>query len=82
MKQMIENIRNRPDHHKNRIVLIVVAAAIVILLIIWAIVGNGRRVVPDENFFQSFNSDIQSSQTNSGAIPTDVNSNSNSNVNQ
>lgn len=79
MKQIIENIRSKPDHHKNRIMLITVLVAIGVLLIIWAIVGNGRRIIPDENFFQTFNSDVQTGQTNTAAIPLDVNTNNNTN---
>lgn len=59
MKQVIHNIRQQPEHHKNRIILISAAVAVGILLLVWAAVGNGRPTQPDENFFNTFNQDIQ-----------------------
>lgn len=58
MKKVIENIRNRPEHHQNRIVWISAIIAIALLLTIWAIVGNGRKTIPDQNFFQTFQQGI------------------------
>jgi hypothetical protein len=62
MHQVIHNIRQRPDHHKNRIILISAAVAVGILLLVWAAVGSGRKTKPDENFFQTFSQDLQNSK--------------------
>ena len=58
MRKVIENIRNKPPHHRDRIVWIVAAIAVGLLFIIWLIVGNGRKTTPDENFFQTFNQGV------------------------
>ncbi|HEX3095963.1 MAG TPA: hypothetical protein VHQ20_02475 [Patescibacteria group bacterium] len=81
MKETIEKIRQRPDHHKDRIIWVTAAVAVAVLLIIWAIVGNGRRTTVDNNFFQTFNQDVQSTQTNI-PDPLDVNANIDLNTNQ
>ena len=69
MRKVIHSIRQKPDHHKNRIIWLIAAAAIVLLLIIWAIVGSGRKLNPDENFFQTFNQDLEEGKT---IIPTNA----------
>lgn len=58
MKKVLENIRNSPPHHRDRVVWVCAAIAAAILLIIWLIVGNGRKTTPDQNFFQSFQSGV------------------------
>ena len=68
MRKVIHNIRQKPDHHKDRIIWITAAIAIGLLLIIWAIVGNGRDLNPDQNFFDTFNEDLEEGKT---IIPTD-----------
>lgn len=59
MKKIIHNIRSKPNHHKNRVILITAAIAVGILLLVWAAVGSGRKMHPDESFFQTFNQDVQ-----------------------
>ena len=69
MKRVIHKIRQKPDHHKDRIIWISAAAAVAVLLIIWAIVGNGRPTAPDENFFQQMSEDIEQNQDTFPADP-------------
>ncbi len=59
MRKVIHNIRQKPDHHKNRIIWITAIATIVLLLVVWAIIGNGRKIDPEENFFQTFSNDLE-----------------------
>jgi hypothetical protein len=75
MKKIIEKIRSKPEHHRDRIVWICAAIAAGILLITWMIVGNGRKVTTDENFFDSFNEGVQEGNN---IVPQDINLNSNS----
>lgn len=70
MKQIIENIRNKPDHHKDRIVWICAAIAAGLLLIIWLVVGNGRPTTTDDNFFETFNQGVEEGKN---VVPTDIN---------
>lgn len=58
MKKVLENIRSRPAHHRDRIVWICAAVAAAILLLAWALVGSGRKTTPDGNFFQTFQQGI------------------------
>ena len=74
MKKIIENIRNKPEAHKDRIVWIIAAIVAGLLLITWLIVGNGKRDGEDQNFFQTFNEDIGQGKD---IIPENINSNSN-----
>ncbi len=69
MKQVIHNIRNKPDHHKNRIIIISAAIAVGVLLLIWAAVGNGHRGQTDENFFQTFNEEVKQNKDTLPAQP-------------
>jgi hypothetical protein len=69
MKKVIHNIRQRPDHHKNQIIWIAAGAVIVLLLVIWAIVGNGRKDGKDQNFFQTFNTDVEAGKNTLPADP-------------
>ena len=73
MKKIIENIRNQPSHHRDRIIWIIAAVAAGLLLIIWLVVGNGRKLDSDESFFQSFSSGVEEGKD---AIPLDLNTNS------
>lgn len=59
MKKIIENIRSKPDHHKDRIIWVYAAIVAAILFIAWMIVGNGRKTTTDESFFQKFNEGVQ-----------------------
>ena len=70
MKQIIENIRNKPDHHKDRIVWIIAAIATGLLLIIWLIVGNGRPTTTDDNFFETLNQDVEEGKD---IVPANIN---------
>ncbi len=75
MKQVIENIRQKPAHHKDRIVWICAAIAAGILLIVWMIVGNGRKTTTDENFFQTFNQGVDEGKD---IVPQDIDAATNS----
>lgn len=59
MKKVIHHIRSQPEHKRDRIIWIISASAVGLLLITWAIVGNGRKTTPDENFFESFNQGVE-----------------------
>ena len=74
MKKIIDNIRNKPAHHRDRIVWICAAIAAGVLFIVWMIVGNGRKVTTDENFFQDFSQGVDEGKD---IVPQDINVNSN-----
>jgi hypothetical protein len=59
MKRVINHIRNKPSHHRDRIIWICAAVAAVLLLLTWAIVGNGRKTTTNDNFFQNFNQGVE-----------------------
>lgn len=59
MKKVIENIRNKPEHHRERIIWICAAVFAAVLLIVWMIIGNGRKTTTDESFFQTFNQGVE-----------------------
>lgn len=63
MKKVIENIRNKPPHHRDRIIWICAAIAIGLLLIVWLLVGNGRKTTPDKNFLQDFQQGVDEGKT-------------------
>ena len=70
MRKVIHNIRNRPDHHIDRIIWISIAVAIGLLLIIWMIVGNGRKTAPDSSLFQSFGKNVETGKNTFPADPS------------
>jgi hypothetical protein len=76
MKNVIENIRNKPEHHRDRIVWICAAIFTGLLLIVWMIVGSGRKTTTDESFFQTFNQGVEEGKT---VVPQDINANLNTN---
>ena len=43
MKQIIENIRQQPEHHRNRIIWIIAAIVVAALLLLWVLIGNTKR---------------------------------------
>ncbi|HMQ01682.1 MAG TPA: hypothetical protein PKD79_01270 [Candidatus Doudnabacteria bacterium] len=59
MKQLIANIRNKPQHHKNRIVLISLGVMIVFLLTLWAIVGMPPREGYSGEVINTINQDVE-----------------------
>lgn len=60
MKDLIEKIRQKPAHEKNRIILISIISAAVILIIIWIIIGIPTRSVPkDGDAIDNFNSSFE-----------------------
>lgn len=59
MKKIIENIRQKPDHQKNRIILIVTASAAIVLVIIWAIVGIPKRNGRNTDVIDNFTTDVE-----------------------
>ena len=63
MKKVIHNIRQKPDHHKDKIIWLTAGAVVILLLVIWAIVGNGRKDGKDQSFFQTFNEDMEEGKT-------------------
>ncbi len=62
MPQFIDNIRQQPDHHKNRIIWIIIAIAAGILLIIWAIVGIPKREGSTTDVIDEFNKNVNDSK--------------------
>lgn len=58
MKQLISNIRNKPQHYKNRIILITIIAIAVFMLILWAIVGMPPRKGTSGDVIYNFNQDL------------------------
>lgn len=71
MNNVIEKIRNKPEHHRDRIVWICAAIAVIILIVAWMIIGNGHKQTSDENFFQTFNQGVEEGK-NVVPPPTDV----------
>ncbi len=69
MRRVINNIRNKPDHHKDRIIWATAGIALVILLSIWMIVGNGGKTSTEKNFFQSFSEDLEDGKNDIPADP-------------
>jgi hypothetical protein len=59
MKKIIHHIRSKPSHQRDRYVWIIAGIAVAVLLIIWMVVGNARKTVPDENFFEDFNQGLE-----------------------
>lgn len=55
MKRIIQNIRSKPAHLRDRYVWIIAGAVTLLLLATWLIVGNGHKSSPDDTFFQNFN---------------------------
>lgn len=70
MKQIIENIRNKPSHHRDRIVWICAAIAAILLIAVWLIVGNGHKDNKNQSFFQTFNEGVEEGKN---VIPSNVN---------
>lgn len=66
MSKIIDNIRQQPDHHKNRLIWIIVGIVAGILLIIWAVIGIPQRNGKSTDVINQFNSDLNS---NKDALP-------------
>lgn len=56
MKKVLENIRNKPPHHQNRIILLTVVAVTLLLIIAWAIIGipTRRNMTPNGDLIDQF----------------------------
>ncbi len=74
MKKIIENIRNKPSHHIDRIVWICAAIAAALLLATWLIIGNGHKNNANQSFFQTFNEGVEEGKN---VIPSEIESNLN-----
>lgn len=72
MKKIIENIRNKPEEHRDRIIWIIAAIVAGLLLITWLVVGNGKRDGEDQSFFQTFSDGINEGKN---IVPQDINAN-------
>lgn len=62
MKKLIENIRQKPDHHKNRIIWTIIGVTAGLLLIIWAIIGIPQRNGNTTDIIDQFSSDVNESK--------------------
>lgn len=62
MKQLIANIRNKPQHYKNRIIVITIIGIAGFLLILWAIVGMPPRSGSSGDVIYNFNQDLNESK--------------------
>lgn len=58
MKQLIANLRDKPQHYRNRVVLITIVVVATIMLVIWAIVGMPPRGGGNGNVINDFNSNV------------------------
>lgn len=43
MKQIIQNIRQQPEHQRNRIIWMIAAIVVALLLLLWVLIGNTKR---------------------------------------
>jgi hypothetical protein len=59
MKQLISNIRNKPQHHKNRIIAISLIGVVVFMLALWAVVGMPPREGTSGDVFFEFNETVK-----------------------
>lgn len=55
MKELIANLRSKPQRYKNRLILIVIIAVAVVMLIIWLIVGMPPRSGGSGDVIYDFN---------------------------
>ena len=62
MSKLIENIRQKPDHHKNRIVWTIIGITAGILLILWAIIGIPQREGKSTDVIDEFNTNLDESK--------------------
>ncbi len=62
MSKLIENIRQKPDHHKNRIVWTIIGITAGLLLIIWAIIGIPQREGKSTDVIDEFNTNLDESK--------------------
>lgn len=62
MSKLIENIRQKPDHHKNRIVWTIIGIAAGLLLIIWAIIGIPQREGKSTDVIDEFSNNLDESK--------------------
>ncbi len=62
MSKLIENIRQKPDHHKNRIVWTIIGITAGLLLIIWAIIGIPQREGKSTDVIDEFSNNLDESK--------------------
>lgn len=62
MSQFIDNIRQKPDHQKNKFIWIIVGIAAVILIIIWVIIGIPKREGSTTDVIDQFNNNVNDSK--------------------
>lgn len=62
MKQLIANIRNKPQHHKNQIILFTLIGVAAFLLVLWAIVGMPPRNGTSGDVIYEFNETVNQNQ--------------------
>lgn len=62
MKQIIENVRQRPPEQKSKIVWIIAGCVAGVLLLAWAFIGIPNRNTNPGDVINNFNSDVQESK--------------------
>ncbi|HMR55331.1 MAG TPA: hypothetical protein PKD34_01935 [Candidatus Doudnabacteria bacterium] len=62
MKQLISNIRNKPQHHKNRIIIITLIGVVAFMLVLWAVVGMPPREGTSGDVIFEFNETVEETQ--------------------
>ncbi len=62
MKDLVEKIRQKPDHEKNRIIIIAIISVAVILVVAWIIIGIPARNSSNGDVINNFNSNFENSK--------------------
>lgn len=62
MKKIIENIRQKPDHHKNRIILVITGSVALLLVIAWIIIGIPDREGKNTDVIDDFTTNVEESK--------------------
>lgn len=62
MKKLLDNIRQKPDHYRNRIILIITGSAALALIIIWMIIGIPERSGKGTDVIDEFGTNVEESK--------------------
>jgi uncharacterized membrane protein YvbJ len=62
MEKLVEKIRQKPHHEKNRIILISIIAVVIILIGIWIVIGIPTRNSSDGDVINDFSSSFEESK--------------------
>jgi type VI protein secretion system component VasF len=68
MKRLIERIRQKPQHHQNRIIWIIAGAMVIMLVVAWAFIGLPNKGSKNSETITEFGQILEENKLNTSPI--------------